>query len=111
MDLDDGAGGLFPGRFRPNQTAFGFRNKKEEQQFLTAITQLAHTQKIRLVVRYKDRKVSRDKRRLGMARAKAVQRYLSAQGIKKRKLVIDELVGVSVDERPPGTAVNLILDQ
>jgi hypothetical protein len=102
---------LFPGRFRPNKTTFGFRNRGEEQVFISSIRELSNEKKIRLRVRFKDRHVSDQKRRLGTARAHAVFRYLKEQGMRKKDMSVGKSMDNQADQQPGPKMVDLVIDQ
>ena len=102
---------LFPGRFRPNKTAFGFRNRREEQAFVSTVLALSREKRVRLRVQYDDPRPNAAKRRMGTARTKAVLRYLKEQGVKKNAMVIGKPVDAASGQQPHPGFVDLIIDQ
>jgi hypothetical protein len=109
--VENGDGVLFPGRFRPNTTTFGFRNKGEERIFISTIKELSKEKKIRLLVRFKDSNVSDKKRRLGEARANAVFRYLREQGLRRRDVFIGKSTNNTLNRHTRHKIVEQIIDQ
>jgi hypothetical protein len=106
---DDGV--LFPGRFRPDKTVFGFRNKSEERIFVSTIRELSKEKKIRLVVPFIDSHASAQKKRLGMARANAVYRYLRTQGMRPRDMFVGKSADKQTAKHKRAVTVELIIEQ
>ncbi|MCP4199458.1 MAG: hypothetical protein GY762_20110 [Proteobacteria bacterium] len=102
---------LFPGRFRPNRTVFGFRNKGEERIFLSTIEELSKEKKIRLVVPVVDSHGSVRKKKLAMARANAVFRYLRDQGIRNRDMIVGKSTDKKSTKQKQAGTVDLIIEQ
>ncbi len=102
---------LFPGRFRPGRTTFGFRNKSEEQNFVSTILALSEEKRIRLRIRFKDPNSSDRKRRLGTARVHAVLRYLGSQGVRKNTMVVGKPMDTSTVQQAHLRIIDLVIDQ